>query len=117
MSKMRIFSFLLLFIIPLAVFAAEGGESNPIDDAQKKIQSINKGTQNGDIKQNVVVKFFESIYGELDSKYSTATVMGIIGIAILGVFMLRSSPIIGLIMILAPTSVFFFIQKALDMLK
>lgn len=121
MIRVKFFSVLFSLIfsfVALAVYPADDG-SNPAGDALNKIKKLNEGQgqQDDDLKKNFLVKLFESIYGEFDSNLSNAAVMGIVGIAIVGVFMLRSFPIIGLIMILAPTSVYFFVQKMLEMLK
>lgn len=123
MIKIRFFNIFFALILSFITLAAypvdDNSSSNPANEALNKIKKLNEGQdeQDGELKKNFIVKLFESIYGEFDSNLSNAAVMGIIGIAIVGVFMLRGSTIIGLIMILAPTSVYFFIQKMLEMLK
>lgn len=65
---------------------------------------------------NKIIKFFESIYGEFGQDMPKSAVYGTIAIAVLGVFFIRTSPIIGLIMIFAPTTVYYFVQKIIKMM-
>lgn len=114
MKVTKLIFFLLLFSMPLYTVTAN---TDPGKKAIENLQDINKNGQDGDIKSNIIVKTFEKLYGPLDSNLSKGAVTAIVGIAILGLFMLRSSPIIGLIMVLAPTAVYQFVEKGLDMLK